>query len=203
FEVWWSKHLRRALLDHLAPDPVVRALLVPGDNETLLGLLERPDERLGERPESRRDAFLVETLAAAFGECRQLLGADCARWTWGQLHHGYFEHPLSPLRAAGGKAPPDVGALAKGGSGSTVMNAGYRLTDYRVRSGASFRMVVEVGAWDESRAINAPGQSGDPASPHYRDLAPLWADGAYVPLLYSRAAIDKAARRRILLEPVR
>ena len=203
FEVWWSKHLKRALLDHLAPDPVVRALLVPGDNETLLGLLERPDERLGERPESRRDAFLAETLAAAFGECRQLLGADCARWAWGQLHHGYFEHPLSPLRAAGGKTPLDVGALAKGGSGSTVMNAGYRLTDYRVTSGASFRMVVDVGAWDESRAINAPGQSGDPASPHYRDLAPLWAEGAYVPLLYSRAAIDKAARRRILLEPVR
>jgi penicillin G amidase len=198
FEVWWSKHLKRALLDHLAPDPVVRALLVPGDNETLLALLERPDGRLGLPPQGRRDALLADTLAAAFGECRQLLGADTARWQWGRLHHGYFEHPLSPLGAAGER---DVGQLAKGGSGSTVMNAGYRLSDYRVTTGASFRMVVDVGQWDESRAINAPGQSGDPASPHYCDLAPLWASGAYVPLLYSRAAVDAAARLRILLDP--
>jgi penicillin G amidase len=177
---------------------VVRALLVPGDNETLLALLERPDGRLGLPPQGRRDALLADTLATAFGECRQLLGADTAQWRWGRLHHGYFEHPLSPLGAAGER---DVGQLAKGGSGSTVMNAGYRLSDYRVTTGASFRMVVDVGQWDESRAINAPGQSGDPASPHYRDLAPLWAGGAYVPLLYSRAAVDAAARLRILLDP--
>jgi penicillin amidase len=96
---------------------------------------------------------------------------------------------------------PDVGRLPKGGSGSTVMNAGYRLSDCRVITGASFRMVVDVGNWDESRAINAPGQSGDPASPHYDDLAPLWASGAYVPLLYTRGAVDAAARLRILLDP--
>ena len=58
------------------------------------------------------------------------------------------------------------------------------------RPGASVRIVVDVGDWDQSRWINAPGQSGDPRSPHYRDLAPLWADGHYVPLLYTRAAVD-------------
>jgi penicillin amidase len=73
------------------------------------------------------------------------------------------------------------------------MNAGYRLSDFRVITGASFRMVVDVGAWDNSRCINAPGQSGDPVSPHYADLAPLWAKGEYVPMLYTRAAVDAAA----------
>ena len=66
------------------------------------------------------------------------------------------------------------------------MNAAYRLSDFRVTTGASFRMVIDVGNWDNSRAINAPGQSGDPRSPHYGDLAPLWAAGEYVPLLYFR-----------------
>jgi penicillin amidase len=61
-------------------------------------------------------------------------------------------------------------------------------------------MVVDVGAWDNSRCINAPGQSGDPASPHYADLAPLWAKGEYVPMLYTRAAVDAAAEHVFRLE---
>ena len=81
------------------------------------------------------------------------------------------------------------------------MNAGYRLSDFRVTSGALFRTVIDVGNWDNSRCINAPGQSGDPRSPHYADLAPLWAAGKYVPMLYSKAAIDNAADLRIILMP--
>jgi penicillin amidase len=58
-------------------------------------------------------------------------------------------------------------------------------------------MVLDVGNWDNSRAINTPGQSGDPASPHYRDRAAAWAEGKSFPLLYSRAAVEKAARQVI------
>ena len=81
------------------------------------------------------------------------------------------------------------------------MAAAYRATDYTLVSGASFRMVADVGNWDASVAINTPGQSGDPASAHYRDLAPLWAQGGYFPLAYSREAVEKAARTRIELRP--
>ena len=62
-------------------------------------------------------------------------------------------------------------------------------------------MVLDVGAWDNSVVINTPGQSGDPKSPHYRDLFPLWAAGSYAPLLYSRAAVMANAERVILLNP--
>jgi penicillin amidase len=81
------------------------------------------------------------------------------------------------------------------------MNAQYRLGDFRVTMGSSFRMVVDVGAWDNSCTINAPGQSGDPRSPHYADLAPLWAAGAYVPMLYSETAVEAATVVRIRLQP--
>ncbi|MBN8898483.1 MAG: penicillin acylase family protein, partial [Rhodospirillales bacterium] len=66
---------------------------------------------------------------------------------------------------------------------------------------ASFRMVVDVGAWDEAKVINTPGQSGNPLSPHYDDLGPLWARGEYVPMLYTKAAVDAAAELRIALTP--
>jgi penicillin amidase len=96
---------------------------------------------------------------------------------------------------------PDVGPFPHGGSASTPMHTGYRPSDFRTILGASVRMVVDVGNWDGSFWINSPGQSGDPRSPHYRDLAPVWARGDYVPMLYSREAVADAAAQRIVLQP--
>jgi penicillin amidase len=87
------------------------------------------------------------------------------------------------------------------GSAYTVSAATFRMEDFAATNGASFRMVADVGAWDNSRVINSPGQSGDPASPHYDDLFPLWAEGQYVPMLFSRAAVEAVAEQAILLTP--
>jgi len=200
FELWWSRHLKPVLLAQLAGDPTLSKLLAPGDNETLLAILEQPESEPRLATGSARDAILARTVKDAVAECRSRLGQDPGGWAWGRLHHGYFEHALSGI-ASERKAAMDVGPLAIGGSGSTPMNTTYRLPDFRVTSGATFRMVLDVGAWDNSRAINAPGQSGLPESPHYRDLSQPWAKSEYVPLLYSRDAVTKAARLRIILEP--
>jgi penicillin amidase len=58
-----------------------------------------------------------------------------------------------------------------------------------------------VGAWDNTRAVNHPGQSGDPDSPHYRDLAPLWKEGRYFRLAYSRKAVEAVTERVLRLVP--
>jgi penicillin amidase len=192
FELWWTKHLKPAILDLLVTDPAVRPLMAPGDHEYLLRMLETSDARLGDR-----DALLARTLAAAFADARALMGDNMANWAWGSLHHGRFVHPLSTVRPGF----PDVGPLPKAGSGSVVMNAGYRPSDFRVTSGSSFRMVLDVGNWDASVAVNAPGQSGDPRSPHYGALAEKWAAEEYVPLLYSKEAVDAAAAVVIKLTP--
>jgi penicillin amidase len=94
-----------------------------------------------------------------------------------------------------------VGPLALSGASNVPHAATYRKSDYRLTSGASFRMVLDVGNWDASRVINAPGQSGDPMSGHYRDLASLWATGGYVPLLYSRQKVEAATSELIRLQP--
>jgi penicillin amidase len=62
-------------------------------------------------------------------------------------------------------------------------------------------MVLDVGNWDNSLAMNTPGQSGDPSSPHYKDLFPMWAQDEAFPLLYSRNKIEQAAEKRIELVP--
>lgn len=189
FEVWFTKHLKPALFMTLVPDAKARALMAPGDVEGILRALEAPDARYGDDPARARDTLLTTTLATAFSDLQARFGADPQVWAWGKLHHGYFEHQLSAL--APGDASLDIGPLAKGGSGSTPMHTGYRASDFRIVHGASFRMVVDLADLDASTVINAPGQSGDRRSAHYGDLAPLWAAGRYVPMLWTREAIAR------------
>jgi penicillin amidase len=96
-----------------------------------------------------------------------------------------------------------TGALEVPGSAQSPRAATYRPLDYTQTAGASVRLVMDVGAWDNSVAINTPGQSGDPFSAHYRDLFPLWAAGAYAPLDFSRAAVDRDAELVVTLEPAK
>jgi len=97
----------------------------------------------------------------------------------------------------------NVGPIPKHGSEYTTNQSTYREGDFRQTNGPSFRIVVDVGNWDNSRAVNHPGQAGDPDDPHYRDLAPLWREGRYFPLLYTAKAIAGATEKVIRLEPER
>ena len=51
------------------------------------------------------------------------------------------------------------------------------------------RVVFDLVDWERATVTNTPGQSGDPRSPHYRDLFLPWTQGSYAPLPYSKAAI--------------
>ena len=57
-------------------------------------------------------------------------------------------------------------------------------------SGGSLKIIADTEDWDNSVGLNTPGQSGDPDSPHYRDLFQLWARGQYFPIAYSRAKVE-------------
>jgi penicillin amidase len=201
FEVWWMKHLRPAIFSFFVPDPAVRALLIPGDVDTLLELLEAPDAQLDPGPTTARDEMLLRTLAAAFEDCTARLGPEPATWAWGRLHQAVFEHAASRVASSDMADAWNVGPLPMGGSRSTPMHAGYRMSDFRVIAGASVRLVMDVGEWDKSFCINTPGQSGDPRSPHYADLAEGWSQGRYVPLLYSDNRIAQETTHSICLLP--
>ncbi|MBB3900201.1 penicillin acylase family protein [Roseococcus suduntuyensis] len=191
FEIWFARHLVPGVMRTWAPDGVAAMVAVP-DTQLVLHLLETDT--------ARRDGLLRETLLAAWEDATKRLGDDPAAWQWGALHQGYFEHPLSRFAPALA-AKLDVGPAPRGGSNLTINNNGWRASDFRVISGVSWRMVLDVGDWDRSFTINSPGQSGDPDSPHYRDLFPLWARDESVPLLFSREAVDAAAEARLLLRP--
>lgn len=198
FEVWFSNHLRPAAVRAALP-PEAAAAIGSGDATRVILMLEKPQGWI--RPEVR-DKVLLDSLAAALGEVEGKLGPDLGGWTWGRLHRAVFEHPLAPVVDEPTRTRLNVGEWPIGGSGFTPMNTGYRTSDFRLTNGASFRMVLDVGNWDDSRVINTPGQSGVPASPHYRDLAAIWVRGEHFPLLYSEKAIAGATRHILHLEPL-
>jgi penicillin amidase len=90
----------------------------------------------------------------------------------------------------------------RGGSANTTNNTGFSAKDFRVGAGASFRMVLDVGRWDDAEMTNAPGQSGDPRSPFYRNLLQGWAEDSSFPMLYSREAVQANRAFTIKLLPV-
>lgn len=92
----------------------------------------------------------------------------------------------------------NLGPIARGGYGETVNATG---ADLNQTSGASFRILVDTEDWDKTLGINNPGQSGDPDSPHYGDLFPLWAENGYFPAFFSKDKIKTVAEATILLKP--
>jgi penicillin amidase len=201
FEVWISNHLGAALLKAVAPKAADLIAPEASSISPIVAYLETPDAALGADPKAARDRILSESLGRAVADVSDKLGADSAMWRWGRLHVAKFDHALEALADKATASQLSVGPLAFGGAANVPRAATYRRADYRLTAGASFRMVLDVGNWDASRAINTPGQSGDPFNGHYRDLAPLWATGQYVPLLYSRAAVEAAAAEVITLVP--
>ena len=141
-------------------------------------------------------AMLLATLEPAYAEWEKL-----GRPVWGKLHQSLPGHPLRNFVNAELRAKLQPGPFPAPGGPFSPWQSMHAGNSFQLTNGPSFRMVLDVGNWDESRAVNYPGQSGRWDDPHYSDLTGYWRKGEYFPLLYSRAAVEKATERRTRLEP--
>lgn len=211
FEIWYRRHLRPALLDQalarVIPDQDRKAALariLPMDDMAAdcridLRLLGVGGHSSALDPEVV-DRLMTTSLAAAVTAVEERLGVDRDSWRWGSLHRALLRHPQAALLGEEHTSWTSVGPVARGGSGDTVGCTTYS-PDFVQTVGASFRVVVDVGEWDSSVAMNSPGQSGDPTSSHFRDLFGAWTEGGSFPLLYSRQRIEENLSEVILLRP--
>jgi penicillin amidase len=135
-------------------------------------------------PKSARDSVVAAGLTRAIAELTRAQGSDWTQWRWGRTNARSFPHPF--VRAF------DLPTVERGGGGPTV-----------AANGATFREIIDVGDWDRSVMTMVPGQSGQPGSPYYGNLLPLWADNRYFPMLFSRDAVERHAKHRLILRPVK
>ncbi len=154
----------------------------------------------GGDPIAGREALILRSLEEAVRSLRQDFGANMDGWTYGQAEykHVLIRHPLSAAVDASTRALLDAGPLPRGGNGYTVGSTG---GGNNQTSGASFRIIVDTEDWDNSVGANTPGQSGDPASPFYRNLFQLWATDRFFPVFYSRNKVQSVTVERLMLSP--
>ncbi len=196
YEIWLGE-ITTAVIQRAAPRSLWQLLGGEWTPATVLRVLANPPEFGIEASETNR--ILLDSLKSATDKLTRLEGSDPAKWSWGRLHVVKFRHPLD--RAPEAAAAVDVGPVARPGDEYTVNATGYFDESFEQVSGASYREILDTSDWDRSLAVNTPGQSGQPGSPHYSDLLPLWDQGRYFPLAYSREAVEKIATDRLVLEP--
>lgn len=199
YEIWQGE-IEKETLHRLAPESAWKILDGRISLTVVLNSLEHPDqETFGTQPQVARDNLLLDTLKTAVEKLKKLQGVEPAYWSWGRLHTVTFHHPLELL--PGAKELFTIGPLTRPGDSHTVNNASYYGEKFDQVSGPSYREILDPGNWDESVVANVPGESGQPGSPHYADLVPLWDKTQYFPMLYSQAAVEKQATDRLVLEP--
>jgi len=125
---------------------------------------------------------LETALRQAIDALTKSQGDDWSQWRWGRMHTRTFPHPFVNRF--------DLDTVERPGGAGTV-----------AADGASYREILDAADWDRSVVTNVPGQSGQPGSPYYGNLLPLWADNRYFPLAFSRKAVDANAAHTLLLRP--
>ena len=123
------------------------------------------------------------------------LGPDQAKWTWGELVKARFPHTLAaaPLIGAQFTIPP-VPQNGTGGLLGATVNVG---------AAVSMRLIADLSDWDKTQQGIAPGESGLPKSPHWTDQLADWQAVTPREFPFTTAAVTKAAKDTLVLEPAK
>lgn len=149
-------------------------------------ITERPAEWLP-KEFSNYAGLLLACYADARQALTQRLGADEAKWTWGNWARVHFPHPLAAVPVVG--QPFVVAPFGQNGSG---YSAGTGPT-VNVGASVSMRLIADTGDWDKTQHGIPLGQSGDPASPHWQDQLADWRAATPHVFPFSKPAVERAS----------
>ena len=95
------------------------------------------------------------------------------------------------------------GPFPIGGDANTVSQAGCRPADPTdfTHNMANIRTVFDLADLSRSTFVLCGGQSGNPCSPHYADLLPLWQAGEAVTLPWNQDQVIREATATLRLLP--
>ncbi|MDA1071370.1 MAG: penicillin acylase family protein [Proteobacteria bacterium] len=202
FEAWYRELTRSIYADETGPlfqdawwfrTIFVRAVLAgeagPWCDDINTGDTESCDDLIGQ-------AF---DRAAAFLEVGY--GPDPEAWRWGKVHAIHLNHRLYGMIP--GIARLTGLDLETGGGRFTVAAGGYVYNDdarvFENVHGPVLRAIVALGDPEGARFVILPGQSGNPFSPFWDNMAARWLAADPIPIALDRDGIE--AVYRLLLEP--
>ncbi len=131
-----------------------------------------------------RDDILRRSFQEALDFWGKKFGDVPQEWAWGRVHLATFDHPLGSVK------PLDVifnrGPVPARGDNDTVDAAGHSFGDFAVHVVASYRQIIDVGEWRNSRSQHTAGQSGQPLQKHFGDMIASWQAVQHHPMLYEK-----------------
>ena len=152
-----------------------------------------------DKKETRDDLFHQAALKAAT-DLESVMGADPAKWMWGNVHRHEF---VSPLRLSGpGSEWLGGGSHPAAGSGETLYRGIYDFNQpYKITVSASLRMVADLGDPDKILAVLPGGVAGRQFDPHTTDQVKSFMDGTKVYWWFSDKAIREHTKHTLTLSP--
>ncbi len=171
----WKEHLSQSYIIYV-PDLL------------LLHIEDEPDHILFDNVltagiRETRDDVIRRSMEEAMQELTRRLGPDPRDWAWGKVHRMKFKHPMGEKMGFFNLRP-----IPTQGDTFTIHAGMWDNTNpYEMESGGVIRLVVDFSDIENSTIICPPGQSGHYRSPHYDDLAEMWAEGDQIPMHFSSA----------------
>jgi penicillin G amidase len=197
--VEFENDLKETFLQMLVPTNLRKSVKTLSTKKVIDWLtIGRPE--MGANLLEARNQLFINSLQKSIFLLKDRLGVNKTKWQYGDLKnkHIALKHPLSNFVSEDLAAKINVGPVTRGGNGETVNSTG---NDLNQATGASFRIIVDTENWDKTLGNNSPGQSGNPDSPHYKDLFDLWAKGQYFPVFFSKSKVKEVVKKTVVLKP--
>ncbi|CAG0927430.1 Penicillin acylase 2 proenzyme [Thermoflexales bacterium] len=148
-----------------------------------------------------RDDIIRRSFSEAVQWLSDNYGKDPQGWIWGRLHTLQFGHVTF-----GNVAPLNLifngPKISVPGDHFSVNSASFNWNaPFAVIHSVSQRMIVDLGAFENSVSIHTTGQSERLLHPHREDFVQLWANVQYHPMLSERANIEQNREATLVLTP--
>jgi penicillin amidase len=146
------------------------------------------------------DEIITRALDSGLAALSARLGNNPATWRWDAIHPAMFPHQgLDSVRML---RPLLSRSVPNGGDWSTV-NVGPVAADelYEQHSVPGYRQIVDLSPANDSRFLDAVGESGHFLSPHYDDFLSDWKSVRHRKMRLDRGEIQKSATGRMTLRP--
>ncbi len=204
---WWN-----LLLDTFYDEPFPEDYFPEGGSryyEVMRNLVQQPDSAwwddlsTSDVVETRDDIFL-RAFAETVESGEENYGKNLEAWpTWGEAHTATFRNATLGQSGIGLiESIFNRGPFPTGGGESIVNATGWTVgLGFEVDWLPSMRMIVDLGDLRNSVTVHTTGQSGHAYHPHYIDLAPLWTDVQYYPMLWNEQAVTSNAESHLRLVP--
>ncbi len=129
------------------------------------------------------------------------ISLNSKEWAWSKLHFIDFNHAL-------GQDPTlsDIFSLKNvpiGGDKDTLNQLSFMPNQHYggLICGASYRQVINMGNFADSYCSSPLGQSGNKNSQHHHDQLPLWLNGEYKPMIWTREQMQEFAQYKQIFSP--